>query len=128
MSDPALLSWLAEPSPGRGIRFWRGERWDLVTYDELAQLVRRAACGLRDLGVDDEARVAVVLPTGPEFVATFLGALLAGAAPVPIAPSDNNITGVRYSMAMREASMQASKQSAGDRVASTGTGDSPLRP
>src|SRR5205807_3940462 len=36
---------------------------------------------------DDEARVAVVLPTGPEFVATFLGALLAGAAPVPIAPS-----------------------------------------
>ena len=51
-----------------------------------------------------------------------------GSLPVPMAPSDNNITGVRYSMAMREASMLASKQSAGERDARTGTGDSPLRP
>src|SRR5919199_869630 len=40
-----------------------------------------------------------------------------GSVPVPMAPSDSKTTGVRYSMAMRDASMQASKQSAGERPA-----------
>ena len=51
-----------------------------------------------------------------------------GSLPLPIAPSERSTTGVRYSMAMRQASKATSKQSAGERAAMTGTGDSPLRP
>ena len=51
-----------------------------------------------------------------------------GSEPLAIAPSDNSITGVWYDTAMRTASRAVSKQSDGDRGASTATGDSPLRP
>ncbi len=51
-----------------------------------------------------------------------------GSEPLAIAPSDNTITGVWYDTAMRTASIAISKQSDGERGASTATGDSPLRP
>ncbi|MGJ0506969.1 MAG: AMP-binding protein [Methylocystis sp.] len=56
------------------------------TYDALARRARRIAAGLvaRDIAPGD--RVAIMLPTGPEFFAVFFGALYAGAAPVPIYP------------------------------------------
>jgi acyl-CoA synthetase (AMP-forming)/AMP-acid ligase II len=82
----SLLAWLEDPSPTRGIRFLRGDRWDLLTYDGLAGLVRAAARGLVETGVTEDRRVALVLPAGPEFAASFFGALLAGAVPTPIAP------------------------------------------
>jgi acyl-CoA synthetase (AMP-forming)/AMP-acid ligase II len=83
---PSLLGWLDGPSPTRGIRFWRGEHWELLTYDRLAALVRRAARGLVETGVTEGQGVAILLPAGPEFVGSFFGALLAGAVPTPIAP------------------------------------------
>jgi acyl-CoA synthetase (AMP-forming)/AMP-acid ligase II len=84
--ERSLLAWLDDPSPVRGIRFLRDERWDLLTYDRLAGQVRGAARGLALAGVREDQRVALVLPSGPEFVASFFGALLAGAVPTPIAP------------------------------------------
>jgi acyl-CoA synthetase (AMP-forming)/AMP-acid ligase II len=82
----SLLAWIADPSPASGIRFLTGERWDLLTYDRLAGMARDVAGGLVAAGVREEQRVALVLPSGPEFVASFFGALLAGGAPAPIAP------------------------------------------
>src|SRR3954465_7764983 len=51
-----------------------------------------------------------------------------GSEPLGIAPSDSRITGVWYDTAIRTASRAVSKQSEGERGASTATGDSPLRP
>ncbi len=54
-----------------------------LTYGDLAELVARAAGMLRDLGIEREDRCALILRDGPEFIATFLGAVRIGAVPVP---------------------------------------------
>ncbi|HEY7205334.1 MAG TPA: AMP-binding protein, partial [Methylomirabilota bacterium] len=67
-----------------------GERVALVTpsgpvsYSALQRLTDRAAHGLRALGVEPEQRVAIRLPDGPGWAATFFGALKLGAVAVPI--------------------------------------------
>jgi benzoate-CoA ligase family protein len=55
-----------------------------LTYRELLELVGRAGNALRDLGVEPEQRVALLLPDGIEWAATFLGALRIGAVAVPL--------------------------------------------
>ena len=55
-----------------------------VTYRELLALVSRAGSALRNLGVEPEQRVALLLPDGVEWVAVFLGALRIGAVAVPL--------------------------------------------
>jgi benzoate-CoA ligase family protein len=57
-----------------------------VTYGELLDEVRRAAAGLRALGVQPEQRVAMVMLDSVEFYATFLGAVRIGAIPAPVNP------------------------------------------
>lgn len=54
------------------------------TYGELAELSDRAARALRRLGVEAEQRVALLMPDGIGFVATFFGALKLGAVAVPL--------------------------------------------
>ena len=67
-----------------------GERAALVTpsgaisYAALQRLTDRAAHGLRALGVEPEQRVAIRLPDGPAWAATFFAALKLGAVAVPI--------------------------------------------
>ncbi|HKA60827.1 MAG TPA: benzoate-CoA ligase family protein [Methylomirabilota bacterium] len=67
-----------------------GERAALVTpsgaisYAALQRLTDRAAHGLRALGVEPEHRVAIRLPDGPAWAATFFAALKLGAVAVPI--------------------------------------------
>ncbi|MBB1015099.1 AMP-binding protein, partial [Dietzia schimae] len=51
----------------------------LTTYADLGRRVRRAAEGLRRLGVDRGDRVAVLLPNCPQGVAVFYAALRIGA-------------------------------------------------
>ncbi|MGI8877519.1 MAG: benzoate-CoA ligase family protein [Candidatus Limnocylindria bacterium] len=53
-----------------------------LTYGELAAQVNRVGNALRDLGVEPEQRVAVLLADGVELAATFFGALKIGAVPV----------------------------------------------
>ncbi|MBL8953018.1 MAG: AMP-binding protein [Myxococcaceae bacterium] len=55
-------------------------------WAELYQRARRLAFALRDRGVQPGERVAMVLPTGLDFMDAFFGTLLAGAVPVPLYP------------------------------------------
>jgi benzoate-CoA ligase family protein len=59
-----------------------------VTYGGLASLVAGVAVYLRELGVQREQRVLMVMDDGPAFHATFLGAMRIGAVPVPVNPMD----------------------------------------
>lgn len=62
------------------------DRDDFLPFRDLLARARRVAGGLAAQGVHPGDRIALVLPTGPEFVATFFGILLAGATPVPLYP------------------------------------------
>lgn len=53
------------------------------TYDEVAARTAQVAHALTALGVRREDRVLIALPDSAEFVATFLGAIAAGAVAVP---------------------------------------------
>lgn len=57
---------------------------DVVTYATVLENVNRMGNGLRDLGVEIENRVALVLLDCPEFPYAFFGSLKIGAVPVPI--------------------------------------------
>jgi acyl-CoA synthetase (AMP-forming)/AMP-acid ligase II len=82
-----LLAWLQAPRNDKGIYFAQtGERWDFWSYARLARLSARAANGLAEAGAEQNDVVSIVLPSGPEFVATFFGAMLAGATSSPLAP------------------------------------------
>ena len=54
------------------------------TYGELQARVRRTGAVLRAFGVEREQRVALLLPDGLDFAATFFGALAIGAVAVPL--------------------------------------------
>lgn len=71
---------------GNGQRLALRIRGRSLTYADLLAAARGAAAGLRELGVRPEERVLLVLLDGPEFVATFLGAMRIGAVPVPANP------------------------------------------
>jgi 1-acyl-sn-glycerol-3-phosphate acyltransferase len=57
-----------------------------VTYGLLLERARRIAGAFHERGVRDGERVALMLPTGCDFLAAFMGVLLAGAVPVPLYP------------------------------------------
>jgi acyl-CoA synthetase (AMP-forming)/AMP-acid ligase II len=82
-----LLDWLVAPSGRRGVSFFQDDgQWSLYSYAELAQAVRCAAATIQSTRSHPGGSVALVLPTGPEFIAAFFGALLAGDTPCPLAP------------------------------------------
>ena len=58
-----------------------GRDW---TYGEIAELTGAVAAALHETGVRPEERVLQVMADGPEFVATFLGAMRLGAVAVPV--------------------------------------------
>jgi benzoate-CoA ligase len=59
-----------------------------ITYAELAGRVARVGNLLKELGVQREQRVLLVLDDTPAFPAAFLGAMRIGAVPVPVNPMD----------------------------------------
>lgn len=80
--DP--LGWLSAPRAGRGIRFLaEGGDWVLWPYERLARSAARVGELLIEAGVRRGDVVLVALGTSPEFVASFFGALAAGATPAP---------------------------------------------
>ncbi|MFD8203427.1 AMP-binding protein [Streptomyces sp. NPDC059701] len=87
IGDRGLLDWLDDASAERGLYYAnRGDGWDFWSYRDLRDLVLRTAAALRARGVGDGDVVALVQRSGPGFVATFFGALAAGATPCTIAP------------------------------------------
>lgn len=95
-----LTSWLDEPAVGRGIRFYDGSQWELVTYAELASGVFAAAAHLHGNGVRGGGRVALMLPSGEPFARYFFATMLVGATPTPIAPPGYNGRGSYLSFAL----------------------------
>jgi len=57
-----------------------------IRYQDLLDGARGVAAGLRRLDVVPGQCVAIMLPTGAEYLSSFMGILLAGAIPVPIYP------------------------------------------
>ncbi len=72
---------LAAGNAGRTAFRYEG---DTITYGEISDLVARAGVGFRQIGLDIEERVALLLPDSPQFVASFLGAMRVGAVPVTL--------------------------------------------
>jgi fatty-acyl-CoA synthase len=83
----ALLRWLEDPDTDRGIHFAEDAGgWSFRSYAELAGSVAECAGRLQDAGLRTGGIVCIAAPSGPEFVAAFFGALIAGGTPSPVAP------------------------------------------
>src|ERR1700730_2303524 len=79
----ALLDGNLEAGRGASIAIRATDGREL-TYAEEAASANRFGNAMRDLGVEIENRVLMAVLDGPEFVATFLGAIKLGAVPVPV--------------------------------------------
>ena len=55
-----------------------------ITYRELAEGSRRAACGFYQLGIRPGDKVAILLPNGPEYLYAWFGLCHLGAVMVPV--------------------------------------------
>ncbi len=84
MSETLLSCLERAAQSGEGVRFLERseERW--VSYREVLESARVVAGGLRELGIDEGARVAVAVATGPSFYHAFFGVLAAGASPLSL--------------------------------------------
>jgi alkylation response protein AidB-like acyl-CoA dehydrogenase/acyl-CoA synthetase (AMP-forming)/AMP-acid ligase II len=81
-----LLDWLERPTTDRGLHFAGDDgSWSYWDYPRLARLVAEAAAKIEAERTRDSGPVSIALPAGPQFVATFLGALVAGHTPSPLA-------------------------------------------
>ena len=77
----------AAVSGRRGLTFVAADETETsLGWDEVRERVAALAGALVSLGVRPGERVALVLPTGPDFMDAFFGTLLAGAVPVPLYP------------------------------------------
>ncbi|HEY2662279.1 MAG TPA: class I adenylate-forming enzyme family protein [Caulobacteraceae bacterium] len=81
---PALIGAQAAERPDQ-VALIHGERF--LTYGELDRLMDRVAAGLQRDGVKPRDAIAVCALTSIEYVAVFMGALRAGVAVAPLAPS-----------------------------------------
>ena len=71
---------------GRGQRtaiYYQDQKF---TYQEVYEKVNRTGNALKELGVEIEHRVLLVLPDSPEFAFSFFGAIKIGAVPIPTNP------------------------------------------
>ncbi|HSK31544.1 MAG TPA: AMP-binding protein, partial [Candidatus Limnocylindria bacterium] len=57
-----------------------------ITYQEVFEKVNRTGNALKNLGIEIEHRVLVILPDSPEFAYSFFGAIKIGAVAVPTNP------------------------------------------
>jgi benzoate-CoA ligase family protein len=69
---------------GRAERIALRHEGRTLTYGQVAEMVNRVGNALRDLGVEMENRVLLLLYDSPEFAASFFGAMKIGAVPVPV--------------------------------------------
>ncbi len=85
----ALVETGARWGAARGYRFVEEQSEVFCSFAELAERAARYAAALRARGLKPGDRVALVLPTSPEFAFCFLGAMHAGMVPVPLYPPYN---------------------------------------
>ena len=81
-----LLDWLDDPRPDRGLHFADEDGgWTFWAYPRLARLVAATAERIESEHTRASGPVSIALPAGPQFVAAFLGSLVAGHTPSPLA-------------------------------------------
>ncbi len=82
------LAWYAEHYPQRVHVHLKGEDGQVTAlrYEQLYQQSKQVAAGLQQQGMQVGDAVAVMLPTGSEYLSSFLGIQFAGGIPVPIYP------------------------------------------
>ena len=82
------LEWHAARTPERThvLLYGEGEQAAALSYADLLAGARRIAGGLVARGLQPQQAVALMLPTGRDYLACFFGILLAGGIPVPIYP------------------------------------------
>ncbi len=66
---------------GENIAIYYGD--EILTYQDVLERVNKAGNALKNIGVNREERVMLILPDSPEFVACFFGAVKIGAVPIP---------------------------------------------
>ncbi len=71
---------------GRGKKIAIYSQDEKFTYQDLFEKVNQTGNALRDLGLELEQRLLLVLPDSPEFAFAFFGAIKIGAVPIPINP------------------------------------------
>ncbi len=88
LEETTLVETLARAaaSPGRLHFVDAHEREQVLSWAEVQTRASELAAGLQASGVTPGDRVALLLPTSPDFPTAFFGVLLAGAVPVPLYP------------------------------------------
>src|SRR6266700_5623785 len=89
MAEYFLYHNLEEGREHKTCLYWEDQSW---TYGETARMSNRAGDALREVGVELEDRVLIVLPDCPEFVWTWFGAARIGAVITmvnPLLPADD---------------------------------------
>lgn len=83
-----VLEWHAAQQPDRVHILLHDERHQEhpITYRDLLGSASRVAAGLAARGLRRGQTVALMLPTGHDYVASFFGVVMAGGIPVPIYP------------------------------------------
>ncbi len=66
---------------GENIAIYYGD--ETLTYQDVSEMVNRTGNALKNIGVNREERVMLILLDSPEFVASFFGAMKIGAVPIP---------------------------------------------
>jgi acyl carrier protein len=83
----ALEHFVAQvPQQTHILLYGEGDQVEAIAYGALFDEARRIATGLVGRGLRPRQTVALMLPTGRAYLASFFGVLLAGAIPVPIYP------------------------------------------
>jgi 1-acyl-sn-glycerol-3-phosphate acyltransferase len=82
------LDWHLRAHPERThVHLYEGaELSSAISYRDLVDGAVAVAGGLQRLGLEPGQSVAIMLPTGSEYLSSFAGILLAGGVPVPIYP------------------------------------------
>lgn len=83
-----VLQWHVKKHPQRTHIYLYGDSDEPlpISYAELFNGAQNIAAGLQQYGVESEQTVAIMLPTGKDYLFTYFAILLAGAIPVPIYP------------------------------------------
>lgn len=83
-----VLEWHARRTPDRAWTTFYEDAGTgpVLTYGGLLASAEGMAAGLQALDVAAGDRIALMLPTGPDYFEAFFGILLAGAVPVPLYP------------------------------------------
>ncbi len=66
------------------MRYYQDESWEFITYADMADAVRITAAGLKQLGLGDDSKIAIMSQNRPEWFVCYLAIQAVGGIAVPI--------------------------------------------